>query len=304
MPDHAPTNNSLQVLPSPDGVGSPARARVQVDRVRASGILTPARGYIGEYDFTLNPYSGCGFGCAYSYAAAFSGSAERRDRWGSWVSIKSNAAELITRSRRRLTGRTIYMSSVTDPYQPIELRIGLSHAILQALIPAQPGLVVQTRSPFVVRDAELLKLFDRASVNVTLSTDNDEIRRMFEPLCPSVDKRLATIRTLASTGLRVGVALAPLLPLADAAEFCRVLRDSGAATFVVDPFHAASGRFRARTRDESVAPAQSVGWDKAAYARTRDVLFERLPGIREGASGFAPSVLLAAAHHPMSGCSG
>ena len=46
---------------------------------------------MGEYDFTLNPYSGCGFGCTYCYAAFFARDAEKRDNWGYWVNVKENA---------------------------------------------------------------------------------------------------------------------------------------------------------------------------------------------------------------------
>ena len=53
-----------------------------------------------EYDFTLNPYSGCSFGCTYCYAAFFSRTKEQRDGWGYWVTVKENAIELLERRKR------------------------------------------------------------------------------------------------------------------------------------------------------------------------------------------------------------
>ena len=78
------------------------------------------------YDFTLNPYSGCSFGCTYCYAAFFSRDAEKRDAWGYWVNVKENAEALLKKRRRSLDGKRIYMSSVTDPYQPIERELKLT----------------------------------------------------------------------------------------------------------------------------------------------------------------------------------
>src|SRR5205085_5743382 len=94
-------------------------------------ILTPASGFMQEYDYTLNPYSGCQFGCAYCYATFFVDSDEKRENWGYWVEVKRNAVELLNK-RRRLAGKRIYMSSVTDPYQPIESKIELTRGIVES----------------------------------------------------------------------------------------------------------------------------------------------------------------------------
>ena len=104
-----------------------------------------------EYDFTLNPYSGCSFGCTYCYAAFFSKTREQRDRWGYWVMVKENALELLERRKRgALDGKRIYMSTVTDPYQPIERQLDLTRGLLEVLADRHsPKLVVQTRSPDV-----------------------------------------------------------------------------------------------------------------------------------------------------------
>ena len=78
-------------------------------------ILTRATGFMDAYDFTLNPYAGCAFGCSYCYAAFLSHSTEKRDSWGQWVRVKENAVERLASRRRPLSGKLIYMSSVTDP---------------------------------------------------------------------------------------------------------------------------------------------------------------------------------------------
>ena len=71
---------------------------------------------MGEYDYTLNPYSGCFFGCTYCYAAFFSRDLAKRDDWGNWLFVKENAVDLLLKRKLgSLDGKLIYMSSVTDP---------------------------------------------------------------------------------------------------------------------------------------------------------------------------------------------
>lgn len=98
-----------------------------VEYKKAASILTEAKGFMGTYDYTLNPYSGCSFGCTYCYAAFFSRSAEKMKNWGKWLVVKENALELLKKfdAKKTLSGKTIYMSSVTDPYQPIERKLEL-----------------------------------------------------------------------------------------------------------------------------------------------------------------------------------
>ena len=127
---------------------------------QAKEILTRATGFMDAYDYTLNPYSGCSFGCTYCYAAFFSRDTEKRDNWGYWVNVKENAVELLQKRLKRtpdaLDGKLIYMSSVTDPYQPVERELKLTRRILEVMAEGhRPKLVVQTRSPDVVRDCDL-----------------------------------------------------------------------------------------------------------------------------------------------------
>ena len=107
--------------------------QAKVDYIKTGQLLTKATGFMDAYDFTLNPYSGCSFGCTYCYAAFFSRDAAKRDNWGYWVSVKANAIDLLKKRRRSLDGKLIYMSSVTDPYQPIERQLKLTRRLLELM---------------------------------------------------------------------------------------------------------------------------------------------------------------------------
>jgi DNA repair photolyase len=261
-------------------------ARIEFQPARS--ILTKATGFMGQYDYTLNPYSGCSFGCTYCYAAFFTRTVEQRDTWGYWVQVKENALALMRRVRTPLQGKSIYMSSVTDPYQPIERRLGLVRSLLQELVTHQPRLVVQTRSPVVTRDIDLFRLFETVQVNMTITTDSERVRRAFEPHCSTNNKRLQAIARVASAGVNTAITMTPLLPVEDPRKFADDLLATGVDKFVVQPFHAEGGRFVAGTREGAVAIERDLGWTPAAYRRTVEILRDQLPSLKEGREGFAP----------------
>lgn len=264
-------------------------------------ILTRATGFMDAYDFTINPYAGCSFGCTYCYAAFFSHSPEKRDSWGRWVSVKENAIDRLRARRASLDGKLIYMSSVTDPYQPIEREVQLTRGLLKILVHRRPKLVVQTRSPDVVRDADLFgAIVDHGGsvqVNMTVTTDDEDLRRTFEPFCPANSARLQAARKLRAHGVRTCVTMTPLLLVRNASKFANDLLDTGVQNFIVQPFHFQRGKFIAGTRDGALTLiAQKLSSDPATfreaylrhYRQVRTVLRSQLPQLGEGKEGFRP----------------
>ncbi len=293
----------------------------------ARSILNPASGYIRAYDFTLNPYRGCQYGCSYCYATAFSPNQAMRDDWGNWVIIKENAADLIAKELDRWQSKhdrppSIYMSTVTDPYQPIECRERLTRSLLEAMLARppeqQPTLVVQTRSPMVVRDLDLLHRFDRVRVNLSIPTGSDAVRRDFEPRSPSIAARLQTLAKIRYTAplesrLRLSATVTPFLPTFgslpgasgrrsnpagsddldrdDLDRFARALACADRVVF--QPFHrGGGGRLAATTREAAIAlRAKYADWydREADYGQClREKLKRYAPDIEilDGAEGF------------------
>ena len=286
------------VTPRPSRIGE-----VEVDYAKTREVLTRATGFMEEYDFTLNPYAGCTFGCTYCYAAFFSKTKDQRDRWGYWVTVKENAVELMERRRRgALDGKLIYMSTVTDPYQPIERQLDLTRALLEVLADKHsPKLVVQTRSPDVVRDCDLfLKIEERGGrvqVNMTVTTDDEDIRRAFEPFCPSNAVRLQAISEVQAEGVDTCITLTPLLWLSEPYSFSERLLETNVTKFIVQPFHFQRGKFVAGTRQRAVEiMMDKLGCDSQSfrdryiddYERSRQALDSRLPELGEGKDGFKP----------------
>lgn len=271
----------------------------------ARSLLTQASGYIGAYDFTLNPYRGCQYGCHYCYAAAFSPNPEMRRDWGNWVIVKENAAELLERELSRWWAKQsrqprIYMSTVTDPYQPIETREKLTQRLLEVMIPHRPVLVIQTRSPMVTRDIPLLQRLKHLRINMSVPTGSEQVRRDFEPRSPSVKARLNAVRRLATEidpdkGYlpKLSVTITPTLPTfpQDYPTLMAGLR--GVDRLVLQPFHANSGRsLVASTPEAAMQLKQKYEWwygdETQAYQRFKRQLQSSLPDIEvlEGKSGF------------------
>lgn len=285
-------------------------------------ILTRATGFMGEYDFTLNPYSGCTFGCTYCYAAFFSRNKEQQENWGKWVRVKDNKESPYSMDKssgkwersennisppyqitpKLLDGKTIYMSSVTDPYQPIERKLGLTRHWLEQLADNQkPKLVVQTRSPDVTRDCDLFQQIKdnggNVQINMTITTDDEDVRRAFEPSCPSNAIRIKAIKEVHEKGITTCITMTPLLLVSDAEAFASRLLDSGVRKFIVQPFHFNQGKFIAQTREQAVAVmAEKLGCEKYRYkerylehySKVFKVLKQTLPQLGEGKDGFAP----------------
>ena len=276
--------NAVDVPLIPEQIG---RAKVGV--LEKSQILTPASGFMGDYDFTISPYMGCQFGCAYCYAAFFVNSKERRESWGEWVDVKANAVSEI-KKKRVLLGKKIYMSPVTDPYQPIEGKIKLTRSILETLADPdrQPRMVIQTRSPLAARDIDIFRKFQHLRVNMTVTTDSEEIRKRFEPSCPSNDRRLEAIAEIKAAGIKTSITVTPMLPLENPQRFAQRLAAVNADVYVAQPFKPSNGPFAASTRKIALELAQEYGWTLERYKEAFAILRDHLPHLYEGREGFMP----------------
>ena len=291
----------LAVGPPMDGPSSIGHAKVSYAHTR--DVLTRASGFMDAYDFTLNPYSGCSFGCTYCYAAFFSRSTEARDNWGRWVKVKANALALMNKRKYgSLDGRLIYMSSVTDPYQPIERELMLTRRLLEIMADRhKPKLVVQTRSPDVTRDTDLFRRIEvsggRVQVNMTVTTDDEDVRRTFEPFCPSNSVRLRAIAEVQAAGVDACITMTPLLLVSKPYDFAESLLETGVKKFIIQPFHFQHGKFIAATRDSAFdLMSEKLNCEGASfrdrymesYNTAYRVLDERLPVLGQGKDGFRP----------------
>lgn len=264
--------------------------KTEIEYKSANSILTPASGFMEDYDYTLNPYSGCSFGCTYCYAAFFSRNKIKMDSWGEWITVKENALTLLKKKRKKpLLNKTIYLSSVTDPYQPIEKEQELTRNILKELLDFhQIRLVVQTRSALVTRDIDLFKKFKVLQVNMTITTDSEKVRKVFEPFCTGNKQRMEAIKEINDAGVQSCITMTPLLPIDNPDDFAQSLLDTGIERYIIQPFHKDKGKFVRGTRIEALKILQEYNWGDDEYQRVLSIMRERIPNLGIGKTGFAP----------------
>jgi len=187
----------------------------------AKKILTEAKGYLDVgFTHSLNPYSGCAFACKYCYVREMPIQRFKDIPWGEWVDIKTNAAENyhneIARLRKKDKPVNIFMSSVTDPYQPIERKTQITRGILEKMIETPPDfLQIQTRGPLVTRDIDLLvQLKEKCDllVSMTIETDREDIKNIFAPYAPGIKLRLKALKELHAAGIATQASISPALP--------------------------------------------------------------------------------------------
>ena len=203
-------------------------ARVRVIESDSTALLSrqSAHSFVREFDYTINPYGGCALACAYCYVPSIlHGRAEALGGWGNYVEVRVNAPAVLRRQRHKLIGRSFFCASATDPWQPVERRYEITRRLLAILgeVPFRFGLF-STRSPLVCRDFDLLRILaDRIEVGISVPTDREDIRRIFEPRNPPVRARLGAAEALRNAGIPVRLHVSPALPAS--ANFPRIAGD-------------------------------------------------------------------------------
>jgi len=174
-------------------------------------------------DYTINPYIGCEHGCTYCYARFMKRFTGHREQWSTFVDVKTNAATLLNHEIKKKHNGRVWMSGVCDPYQPIEKRYQITRKCLEILSKQNWPVTIQTKSPLVLRDLDLLMKFKEIEAGVTITTADQNIRKIFEPNSPTICERIDTLEKLHSSGLKTYVMIAPLLPGAE--ELATLLSD-------------------------------------------------------------------------------
>lgn len=222
----------------------------KVREISCKTILTRTGGFLDGFTHTLQPYVGCVYRCPYCYVQALPVHLYHGGAWGDYVDVKTNAPERLEAEMARLKKRDravrVFLSSATDPYQGAESKYRITRQCLEVFAAMQPDrLVVQTRSPMVRRDFDVLKRIGPAELNVTLETHDEAVRRDLTPHAPSVAARLKTLDAAMEAGLAVRVTISPMLPN-DPDTFVETIRDR-CHSVVVDTYFDGDGSGGMRT---------------------------------------------------------
>ena len=182
---------------------------LKVKEIKAKSILNKSK----IFDYCLNSYTGCQINCRYCYARLFmrrySG---HNEAWGEFVDVKINAPEVLKKQLDKAKEGRVWISSVCDPYQPLEASYGLTRRCLKELARKQFPVTIQTKSKLALRDLDLFQEFEEIEVGFTIKTDDERVAKLFEPRASSVEERLRALESIHSSGIKTFAFVGPLLP--------------------------------------------------------------------------------------------
>ncbi len=214
---------------------SPAAKSLRSSPQRPEYFVLPVRSILNRcdsnrvpFEWTINPYRGCEFGCKYCYARYTHEYMElEASEFEKRIYVKQGAAAYLPQEIARkysyeseasggVAPEHIAIGTATDPYQPAEKEYGVTRACLEELVKKEGlSISITTKSNQILRDLELLKEIAKRSalfINMTVSTTRTRLARLLEPRAPRPELRLAALRQLRDAGINGGVFASPLLP--------------------------------------------------------------------------------------------
>lgn len=180
---------------------------MKISTLKAKSILVKSN--LPASDYVANPYGGCTHQCRYCYACFMKRFTGHDEDWGTFLDVKEYESDKLPKF---LTGKTILLSSVTDPYSPFEAKYHKSREVLERLRGTDAHIEILSKSDLMVRDLDLLRQIPDLSVGISLNTLDDGFRKDMEPGAPSVQRRLKALETLHDVGITTYLFVSPIFP--------------------------------------------------------------------------------------------
>jgi DNA repair photolyase len=233
------------------------------------------------FDASLNPYRGCEHGCSYCYARPtheYLGLSAGLD-FERVILVKEDAPKLLERELRspKWKPQTLMLSGITDPYQPVERHLRITRGCLALLRDFRNPVSIITKNHLVTRDVDVLAelaALGAARVHLSITTLDEELRRLLEPRTATAVRRLDALRILAEAGVPVGVAIAPVIPGLNDHEIPRIIEAAAAA--------GATSAFMIPLRLPGAVEDLFSDWLAAHYPDRKDKVLGRVRQVRGG----------------------
>jgi len=181
---------------------------VKIYKIKARNIIHKTK--IPGADWGINYYRGCAHRCIYCYLKFLCRWRKQKEKWGEFVDVKINAPELIAKESKNKKG-TAVLCTGGDAYQPIDKKRQLTRKVLQNLNP-NLKLSILTKSDLITRDIDLFKRFKSIKLGLTITTLDENIKKVFEPFSPSSHARLEALKKLKQEGFYTYVFVGPIFP--------------------------------------------------------------------------------------------
>ncbi len=159
-------------------------------------------------DYVINPYVGCPHGCKYCYASFMKRFTGHKEDWGTFIDIKKCKKKI---DLNKISKKAVFLSSVTDCYNPLEEKYGLTRNILEQLIESDCYLSISTKSKLILRDMDLLKQIKNLTVCMSINTLDENFRQDMDN-ASSIKERLGTLKKLHENGIKTVLFMSPIFP--------------------------------------------------------------------------------------------
>ncbi|MFW9795017.1 MAG: radical SAM protein [Candidatus Thorarchaeota archaeon] len=182
---------------------------MRVNQITSKSIITKSN--IPGIDYVINPYIGCQHACIYCYAEfmkRFTG--HIGEKWGEFLDVKNYDFEKIR--PEKFDGKTLTLSSVTDPYTPLEIKYLNTRKILERLVDTKASVSILTKSQLITRDIDLFKQFDDIRVGISINSLDEEFVRTIEPRASNPKDRLKALQMVADAGIPTYIFISPIFP--------------------------------------------------------------------------------------------
>ncbi len=180
--------------------------RVVENKIITKDYLTKSN--LPASDYVINPYVGCPHNCRYCYASFMKRFTGHKENWGSFIDIKECNKPI---DIRKIRGKSVFLSSVTDCYNPFEKKYEVTRKILEQLAGAECQLTISTKSNLILRDMDLLKRLPRLTVAFSINTLDEQFRRDMDR-ASSIKDRIDAMKRLQEAGIYTVLFMSPIFP--------------------------------------------------------------------------------------------
>ncbi|KXB05779.1 hypothetical protein AKJ49_00065 [candidate division MSBL1 archaeon SCGC-AAA382A03] len=176
---------------------------------KCSSIISNSEIY--GVDYSINPYTGCEHGCKYCYATFMKRFTDHDESWGEFVDVKINSRQVLENDLMKKNKGSILLSSVTDPYQPLEKKYEITRRILERLSNTKFEVNILTKSKLVTRDLDILKEFksERISVGFTVNFLDENDKEIWEPGASEILDRIEALAKISRNNIDCYVHVGP-----------------------------------------------------------------------------------------------
>lgn len=253
---------------------------MEVQQTFCKSALSPST--LPGLTYSLNPYRGCQHNCAYCYAPNVL--RLQREHWGDIIEVKTNIPTVLAKELKTKKTGVVGLSTVTDPYQPLEHQYQLTRYCLEQLLQNDVPTHIQTKSALVTRDIDLLTRFSDSQVMMSIGTLNDQERKILEPFTSPLQDRLDALRKLADAEVKTSVFFGPVYPTISVEEIPHILdtfQESGVSELWIDRLRLKPGIWESiqknmvHTQEMSRVFFKNIFENKDYYRTIREEILKR-----------------------------